>query len=250
MIYCVHIIIYCVHISIYYVHIIIVNFFSEHVLISDVYPGKLTDSVPVDFGLRLWSLPPPSPREQILFVHAGTPLFKHLEVFLSSEPFFNLFFYQPSCRCWKLGTLLSFPVVTSTPHRSTGSPLAAATSHKVDPLEQLHSVSLPPVFSIHLAPSWQLPPACTWHSLLVQPARPPVRHRQRLQPSGLQVSPVCLATPSLSWPQSRVWAFDELTRQKKAMMPIELEKSRIFDISLSGSTATCCISVATKRSRA
>ena len=129
-------------------------------------------------------------------------------------------------------TLLSLPVVTSTPHRSTGSPLAAATSHKVDPLEQLHSVSLPPVFSIHLAPSWQLPPACTWHSLLVQPARPPVRHRHRLHPSGLQVSPACLATPSLSWPQSRVWAIDKLTRQKKAMMPIELEKSRIFDISV------------------
>merc|ERR1711971_889537 len=66
-----------------------------------------------------------------------------------------------------------------------------------------------------------------------------------LQPSGLQVSPACLATPNLSCPHSRVCPSDIVTRQKKVMVPVALARRRNFDIfgseELFGATAARCL---------
>ena len=88
--------------------------------------------------------------EQTLFVQAGNPLLKNLHLLHSSVH------SSPTC--------LTLPVDPSTPHTSTGSPLtcplleAKLAEQWADPAEHLHSASLPPVFSCHWDPSWQLPP--------------------------------------------------------------------------------------------
>ena len=79
--------------------------------------------------------------EQTLFVQAGNPLLKHLQLLQSSVH------SSPTC--------LATPVARSTPHTSTGSPLtcplleARLGEHWVNPPEHLHSAALPPVFSCH-----------------------------------------------------------------------------------------------------
>ena len=124
---------------------------------------------------------------------------------------------------------------SSSRHRTSGaSVMITKELHSGLPPSQLQTRIFSPVFSSHRAPSLHLLPssqlARSPQSRLVQPGRPPARHRQLLQPSGLQESPSCLATPvSLSLPQpspgwGRFWGSpatkEETEKTKSALLTI------------------------------
>merc|ERR550525_296221 len=133
---------------------------------------------------------------QNLRVHTGTPVEVHLQLLHSS------FQESPMRR--------GFPSLSS-PHCAVE--VAAFVTLSVQdglPLLHVHTFRSSPVFSSQVFPSEQVLPSSqlSWsvQILLVHPGVPLGRHRQLLQPSGLQESPTCLSLPSRSIPQpSPAW---------------------------------------------
>merc|ERR1719204_2094875 len=124
---------------------------------------------------------------QNLKVQAGTPVEVHLQLLHSS--------FQES------PTSLGFPSLSS-PHWAVelDATFTTLSVQEGEPLVQVHTFKSSPVFSSQVLPSEQVLPSSqnsrSLQILLVQPGTPLGRQRQLLQPSWLQESPTCLATPS------------------------------------------------------
>ena len=139
-------------------------------------------------------------------MHAGTPLFKHLEVFLSSEPFFNIFFYQPSCTFPPSSLLIILPAgvtvlcpLVSHPPLLPGGHVHPAQKHGLPP-GSCHLTQGRPLGAVALrllAPCLLHPPG----SLLAAPsslhlAQPPSAPSSTSRETPTTVAPI--RTPSVS----------------------------------------------------
>merc|ERR1719370_2266474 len=161
---------------------------------------------------------------QNLSVQTGTPVEVHLQLLHSS-------FHESPTR-------LGFPLLSS-PHLAVDvTAFVTLSVQEAVPWVQVHTFKSCPVFSSQVFPSEQVRPSSqlsrSLQILLVHPGVPLGRQRQLLHPSGLQESPTCLSTPSLSTPHPPALPAWGLPFTKTVVVPKRKSVAALFNcISLS-----------------